>query len=231
MTWTPEPGLGVWLLASLLGGLVGVDASSWPQAMVSRPLVSGTVGGALVGDPASGLLVGALLELLALRHHPFGAARYPDTGPAGIVAGVACAAAGGSVPALAVSAAIGWLLGWVGARTVHLQRGLAGRLLADRDGLAADPRGLERRQLLSVGLDVLRSSALTAAFLVPAVLGARLVPPAPTPGAAWLAAGGLVLAVGAGAGAGVGALAGVRRRWWLVAGGIAIGLAVLTVTP
>jgi len=83
-----------WGAVALCGGFLALDATSWPQSMVSRPLVSATVGGALLGDPSAGLLVGAVLELITLRHMPFGASRSPDTGPAGLVAGGACATAG-----------------------------------------------------------------------------------------------------------------------------------------
>jgi len=100
MTWSElYLGPGTWILAVLAGGIVGMDAVSWPQVMVSRPLVSATIGGALLGNPAAGMLTGALLEVLTLRHPPFGAAKYPDTGPAGLVAGASYAAAGGHAEA------------------------------------------------------------------------------------------------------------------------------------
>ena len=223
MPWHAEPDLWSWIVASLLGGLTGVDAVSWPQAMVSRPIVAATIGGAVMGRPAAGLLAGALLELLALRHQPFGAARYPDTGPAGVVAGAAYAASGGGgVAALATAAAMGWALGWVGARTVHVHRTVNGHLLADDAALAAEPRRLERRQRLAVGLDFLRGTLLTATFLVPAVLAARLVPAAHGAGAA-VAAGALAAAAGAGAGASAGGLGRARGRWWLLTAGLALG--------
>src|SRR5205807_2572076 len=49
------------------GRLVGVDLVSLPQIMISRPLVAGTVAGLLAGDPVSGVIVGATLELVAWR--------------------------------------------------------------------------------------------------------------------------------------------------------------------
>lgn len=71
----------------LLGGILGLDVVSFPQAMISRPLVAATLGGALVGGAGAGLLVGALLELFALETLPFGASRYPEWGSASVVAG------------------------------------------------------------------------------------------------------------------------------------------------
>lgn len=223
--WTPEPGVWTWLIASLLGGLAAVDAASWPQSMVSRPLVSGTVGGALLGHPAAGLVAGAILELLSLRHLPFGAARYPDAGPAGLVAGAAFAGAGQGGPvALAAAAAAGWALGWVGARTVRLQRNLNGRLVADAEALAAEPRRLERRQRLAVGLDFGRGALLTALFVVPAVLFVRVLPSRASGIEAAVAACALTLAIGVGAGAAAGGLVRRGRRWWLLVGGLVLGL-------
>ena len=72
---------------ALLGGVLGLDVVSFPQAMISRPLVAATVAGALVGDAIAGLLVGAALELIALETLPFGASRYPEWGSAAVVGG------------------------------------------------------------------------------------------------------------------------------------------------
>ncbi|MFC1531582.1 PTS sugar transporter subunit IIC, partial [Gemmatimonadota bacterium] len=83
MSWSElYLGPGHWILAVLAGAVLGMDAVSWPQVMVSRPLVSATIGGWLLGNPVAGMLVGLVLEIYALRHPPFGAAKYPDTGPA-----------------------------------------------------------------------------------------------------------------------------------------------------
>ena len=119
MPWTELAfGPGTWILLVAAGAVLGMDAVSWPQAMISRPLVSATIGGWLLGSPGAGLLVGAVLELYSLRHPPFGAARYPDTGPAGLVAGASFAASGGhAAGAFLISLVIGWVLGWIGAVT------------------------------------------------------------------------------------------------------------------
>ena len=79
------------VLLVLWGTVVALDLVSVPQAMLSRPLVAGTVAGWLVGDVEAGLRVGVVLELFALDVLPIGAVRYPDYGPA-TVAAVALAA-------------------------------------------------------------------------------------------------------------------------------------------
>lgn len=225
----PELDAWTYVVAVVCGGVVGVDAISWPQVMISRPLVSATLGGALLGDPGSGLLVGALLELLSLRHPPFGAARYPDTGPAGLVTGAAFAASGGGVAALAVAVAIGWVLGWVGSRTVYVLRGLNGRLIEHPGTLAVAPGRLERRQRLAVGLDFARGAALTAAFFVPAALVVR-VAPAAAGVVGPVVTGMLAVVVGGSAAAAAGGLLGGRRGWLLLATGGLVSFVFLVLT-
>lgn len=66
---------------------MGLDTVSFPQAMISRPLVSATLAGAIGGNPVAGLTAGAVLELMAIDTLPFGASRYPDWGVAGVVGG------------------------------------------------------------------------------------------------------------------------------------------------
>src|SRR5690606_15616708 len=81
----PGPVTTVWLL--LLGGWMAVDGTSVGQIMVSRPLVAATLAGWVVGDPLAGLTAGVLLELFHLAVLPVGAARYPEGGPASVLAG------------------------------------------------------------------------------------------------------------------------------------------------
>ncbi|WP_396215715.1 PTS sugar transporter subunit IIC, partial [Gemmatimonas sp.] len=85
---------------ALLAGVVGLDVVSFPQAMISRPIVGATLGGAFLGAPEAGLVCGTALECLALESLPVGASRYPEWGSASVVAGAVSAvgATGSSFP-------------------------------------------------------------------------------------------------------------------------------------
>ena len=101
----------------LLGAVLGLDTVSFPQAMLSRPLVAATAGGALLGDPLSGLVMGAALELIALETLPFGASRYPEWGSASVVGGALFAeaserSAGAMTVALIAALTTAWFGGW-----------------------------------------------------------------------------------------------------------------------
>lgn len=213
--------LSTWAAAVAAAGAAGLDEDAWPQAMVSRPLVSATAGGWIAGDPAAGFVVGAVLELLFLRHLPFGGARRPDAGPAGVVAGAAHAGAGGGLGALLAAAVVGWAVGWVGEVTVRGVRRLSARGLADADGLARRPDLLERRHLLLAGARAVRGALVGAALLVPATLAVRLgaVSGAAVPWALTAAA------LGAGAGAGAGGFTTGRAATTLAALGAVAGAA------
>ena len=66
------------LLASFIGGLLSLDVSAWGQIMVSRPIVCGPIIGLLLGDLKTGLIIGALLELIWINVISVGAAIPPD---------------------------------------------------------------------------------------------------------------------------------------------------------
>jgi PTS system mannose-specific IIC component len=72
----------------VLGGVLGLDVVTFPQAMLARPLVAATIAGALAGNATAGLFLGAALELIALETLPFGASRYPEWGSASVVGSV-----------------------------------------------------------------------------------------------------------------------------------------------
>lgn len=168
--------IGTWALLAGLGGILAADGVSVPQVMISRPFISATIGGAIMGDAAGGMLVGALLELLTMRHPPYGAAKYPDTGPAGLIAGAAYAeVGGGSLEGLVAALLVGWAIGWMGAYTGYARRLINGRLLSASEFLAADPRRLENRHRGAIGIDLLRGVLLTGGLLVPAILLVALV--------------------------------------------------------
>lgn len=210
------------------GAVLGLDAASWPQVMVSRPIVAATLGGALLGDAASGFLVGAVLELLGLGHAPYGAAVYPETGPAGLLAGAGLAAGGGAaIGPFLVAVASGWAIGWIGAISVRMQRSLNERLLAAGD-LAAPTKRLERRHRIAMVLDALRAGTLTAAFAIPVMWVVRLAAGISTIGGMVAASALLVVGMGLAGGAGAG---GMRRRavdplLFLAGGAIALTMIV-----
>lgn len=93
------------LITSIWGGLLALERRAFLQAMVSRPIVAGTVTGALLEDVVGGLMVGLVFELLHLGGASLGGA-HPDhdtlpavTGSA-FVAGMATASGSDSTPAM-----------------------------------------------------------------------------------------------------------------------------------
>ena len=158
--------IGDLLPLALLGGILGLDVVSFPQAMISRPLVAATFTGVLLGHPASGLLLGAALELIALETLPFGASRYPEWGSASVVGAAIFATHEGQSPGamtLAVLAALAttWAGGWT---MVQLRRWNAHLARRRREALEAGSRGaVISLQLTGMTADLLRGALLTVA--------------------------------------------------------------------
>ena len=66
------------LLVSFIAAILEVDFMALGQIMISRPIVSGTIIGWILGDFKTGLIIGALLELIWISIIPMGAAIPPD---------------------------------------------------------------------------------------------------------------------------------------------------------
>jgi PTS system mannose-specific IIC component len=145
--------LTVQVVLSLLlwGTLVGLDLVSVPQAMISRPLVAGSVAGWLLNDVETGLRVGVLFELFALDVLPVGAVRYPDYGPA-------------TVAAVVLGAGTPWELGL--GLSVALGRAIQRRAAALAAGESSAIRRLQYGALLR---DAARGLILTLLGIVLAV--------------------------------------------------------------
>lgn len=224
--------LGDLLPLALLGGLLGLDVVSFPQAMISRPLVAATLAGTLLGEPGAGLLCGAALELIALETLPFGASRYPEWGSASVVAGgIFAGHADQPAGALTMAVLSGLLTAWIGGWTmVQLRQQNARWARAWREPIAAGARGsVVKLQLYGMTADLLRGVLLTA------IAYGGLRPLAATFLVSWGTDGRLSRAVVVGVAATVAAAAmwkivhatpGAR---WLFAGGLVIGLALLGV--
>lgn len=217
---------------AVLGGLLGLDVVSFPQAMLSRPVVAATIAGAFAGDALLGLLLGAIVELFALEMLAVGASRYPEWGSASVVGGALFAS--GAVdqavePMLATSVMATLLVGWIGGWSMFGLRKLNGVLA--RRALPALERGergaVMRLQLTGLTTDLLRGALLAGlgifalAPFASRVAGAGGVSPTVYLVTAW----GLALA------AAVSAFWGIIRPtthagWWLLAG-LIVGVLLL----
>jgi PTS system mannose-specific IIC component len=158
--------IGVELLPlALLGGVLGLDVVSFPQAMISRPVVAATLGGAFAGDAGSGLLIGAALELVALDTLPLGASRYPEWGSASVVGGALFASHAAHPPGAMAVAVLGTLAAaWIGGWTMVKLRGQNARWARQRrDAIAAGSRdAVVGLQLLGLTADFFRAALFTA---------------------------------------------------------------------
>jgi len=152
---------GVLLIA--WGTLVGVDLVSLAQTMIARPLVAGTVAGALVGDVSTGLHVGLLLELFQFDILPIGAARYPEYGPA-TVGAVATVHWAGNAETLGIGVALGLLLGLLGGASLHWLRAANGHAVraASVELESGDVRALKRVHRQGLLRDAARACVITA---------------------------------------------------------------------
>lgn len=154
---------------ALLGALLGLDVVSFPQAMISRPIVAATLAGAFIGQPAAGLLIGVVLELIALDTLPFGASRYPEWGSAGVVGGALFAAQPTGMPGALPASLLAALLtasvsGW---SMVVLRRIIAARLERTRDSIEAGSReALLALHLSGMTMDLLRAALVTTLGMI-----------------------------------------------------------------
>lgn len=154
------------LLLLLLGGVVALDGTAVGQFMISRPLVSGTLAGLLLGDPGTGLLVGCILEGANLGAIPVGASRFQEPGPAAIPATLAAITLGGGGGGLALGVGLGMLMSLLGGESVVFQRRWNGHILAD----AQDAETLSRRFWGCIVSDGARGVGLTAVGVTFALL-------------------------------------------------------------
>lgn len=150
-----------WVALAAVGGLVGVDATSFPQAMFSRPIIAATLAGLALGKPAHGLVIGAVLEVFALVILPFGATRYPESGTAAAAASAAYSLqATATIDQQLLLTAVVFALVWehvAGASVVFIRR-VNERMVANLGGSPNAAQEVPRRQLLAIGIDALRGA-------------------------------------------------------------------------
>ncbi len=157
---------------TILGAILGLDVVSFPQAMISRPIVAATLAGSLMGEPLRGLIAGVTLELFALETLPFGASRYPEWGSAAVVGGAIFAGqrettAGALTVAVFAALVTASVSGWsmIQHRKVLGRWGGGMRELLARGSSSA----VTRLQIGGLTLDLLRGALMT--FVALAVFG------------------------------------------------------------
>lgn len=138
--------------------------------MVSRPLVAGTLAGAIVGMPREGALIGALIEVLSLGILPIGAARYPETGTAAVAAVGSMGLAGISAGPELLLLVLAWGLIWqrLFGITVVAERYMNERLVHAGEELTRNDlhERIERWHLTSMSVDLLRGAVMTTVAIV-----------------------------------------------------------------
>lgn len=149
---------------AILGAVLGLDVVSFPQAMVSRPIVAATAAGALIGQPLRGLVMGVALEFFALESLPFGASRYPEWGSAAVVGGALFAMTPDNTPAAMTMAALAALItATVGGTSMVALRRWSHAVAASRQQALAEGSGraIVGLQLAGMTADLLRGGILT----------------------------------------------------------------------
>jgi len=145
----------VWkvMMVSLAGGVLCLDRI-FIQMMISRPVVAGPLVGWILNDPYTGLLCGALIELLWIDRLPIGTYVPPNGTITTVIITAAAIIAGGHLgqPSreLTVFALLAFLpLGYAGQRLdtwiIRSNDTLAKKAVSLADG--ADVRGIERQHL------------------------------------------------------------------------------------
>jgi PTS system mannose-specific IIC component len=218
---------------ALLGALLGLDVVSFPQAMISRPLVAATLAGAFVGRPGHGLIAGAVLELFALETLPFGASRYPEWGSASVVGGALYAVQPiGSRGALTVAVCAALVTASIGGWTMVWHRRLIARWAAGMRGALTSGScdAVTALQLRGLTSDAARGGLLTwTALMVLVPLEREILGQWSFTGAQSRAA--VVICAGAVAGGAIWKIVhNTKGAPWFLVGGLAVGSLLLLVT-
>lgn len=210
------------LRVSALGGLLGLDATAVGQFMASRPIVAGVLTGWLLGDPALGMGIGAILELYLLVSFPTGGSRFPEGSTATVVA-VASAAPFDGAGAVPLAVAVGLVWGQLGGATISAQRHLNSHLVPE----AADPTHAANRVVFAhaaaIAVDFVRGSVVTASGVLVGRAVLRLLSES-WPLSSATSAGLLIVGGAVSVGVLLHDLGGFRKRRVWFAAGLALGI-------
>jgi mannose/fructose/N-acetylgalactosamine-specific phosphotransferase system component IIC len=118
----------------------------------------------LLGQPAAGLAVGAILELYLLVSFPTGGSRFPEGSTATVVAVASAGAGSGGTLALAVAVGLVW--GQLAGVSITWLRHLNARIVPDPARGRTSAGRVTASHLGAVGLDYARGVVVTLAGVV-----------------------------------------------------------------
>ncbi|HEY6784835.1 MAG TPA: PTS sugar transporter subunit IIC [Gemmatimonadales bacterium] len=161
------------------GAIVGLDLVSFPQMMLARPIVAGAGAGLLLGDVGAGLRMGVLFELFQYDILPVGATRYPEYGPATVIA-VGAAHAFALPFGIGLATVVGLFTAMIGGISLQILRRLNTRAVtAAAPALErGDVRALYRLHVSGAARDLVRAALVTAVGLVLVAITREFVVPA-----------------------------------------------------
>jgi PTS system mannose-specific IID component len=157
------------LLAALIAGITALDNVHMLQWMISRPVIAGSLVGAALGDLNSGMLCGAMIELVWLGVLPIGNYTPPDAHITACAAATVAAAWGGGPGGCLVAVLLCVPIGVISKR-VDLQMRHALGLRAE--AILKGPPPYHSRALVVIALAPVIVKAALAVLLVGVAAGA-----------------------------------------------------------
>lgn len=143
-------------LASIWGGFVALDTTALLQIMISRPLVSCSIVGLLLGNFPLGFLIGILSELFYISELPVGAAKFAESNVGATAAATIAILVTEQLPTrpymvIASALILTVMVSSLGGRLVLLMRTINGRIyekMAYKESLA--PRHINAAQVWGI---------------------------------------------------------------------------------
>ncbi len=116
-----------WIIVSLIAAALVMDTSAAFQVLISQPLIACTAIGLFLNEPALGLQMGLLTQLLWVGNLPVGAAVVPAGNPASVIAAIVVIKLKEEIPDLnyiLILAALvyGLILSYLGSKIVKQNR-------------------------------------------------------------------------------------------------------------
>jgi len=164
---------------AIAGGLIGLDRTAVGQFMVSQPLCAASLAGWMLGDAATGLLVGAVLELIWLLDMPVGTFVPADSTVAAIFA-VAVSILGSEGGVRLSSVGLGILLSILLAPVTmiadHMVREFNARIAlhVQSDPVSVRKNGLARAHLSGLWFFFFKSFIVYLVFVPLGILAVRM---------------------------------------------------------